>query len=525
MRVRFLFFLCFLCACANQVAPTGGDKDIIPPKPVKIIPENFSTNFHRKEIAIFFDEFIQLKDVTSQLIVCPPLKYPVKTKVKGKQLQIEISDTLQPNTTYTFNFGGSIVDLREGNAIENFQYVFSTGDVIDSLIVEGKVENAFDKKTEKGILVMLYRGNVDSLSLTTLPDYFARTNDSGLFQVRNVSPLNFKIFSLKDANSNYLYDSKDETIAFSDSLVEAGAKNMNLSMFKETPKQQLLKSFSDEPGKAVLVYSQALQEPIRFLSDTSSLRLYSTTYSKNNDTITFWLRNQTADSLNLLIGKDTISVRLRKAEAKGKFKYTPVLSTQYPPNSETAIDLNQFIDLTFNHPIEIFALENISITEDTIPIKPKIHFIDSLKRVLHIEHSWKEKIKYNIFLPPGSLTDIFGTKNDTLKYFFKTKSIIDYGTVLLHLQISEAGTCIVQLVDEKDNVIRQTQFAADTTISYEYLDPKTYRLKIIFDTNKNGKWDTGNYSSHQQPELVTYYPEPVTVRANWDVDLKWIIAK
>src|SRR6185436_17546709 len=115
-------------------------------------------NFKAPAVIIDFDEYIALKELSAQLVISPPLKYPVKSKIKKKSLLIQFEDTLQLNTTYTMNFGNSITDLHEGNMLENFQYVFSTGPVIDSLVIEGKIENAFDKKTEKGIYAMLYRG-------------------------------------------------------------------------------------------------------------------------------------------------------------------------------------------------------------------------------------------------------------------------------------------------------------------------------------------------------------------------------
>ena len=185
MRNCFRFFLfCLLLivtSCAIQVAPTGGEKDETAPSVKKSSPENFSTGFSGRDISISFDEFITLKELNAQFVVSPPLKYQPDIKVKKKILEIHLEDTLLENTTYTMNFGNAITDIREGNAVEGFQYVFSTGDVIDSLKVSGKVVNAFDKKTDKGICVMLYRGKDDSLPLKTLPDYFTKTAADGSF--------------------------------------------------------------------------------------------------------------------------------------------------------------------------------------------------------------------------------------------------------------------------------------------------------------------------------------------------------
>jgi hypothetical protein len=529
----------FLFSCANQVAPTGGPKDVKAPKPLKMIPQNYSTNFKGQDIIINFDEYVQLKDISTQLVVSPPLKYPVQTKIRKKSLLIHLKDTLQQNATYTMNFGNAITDIHEGNVLENFQYVFSTGDVIDSLIISGKLENAFNKKTEKGIYVMIYHGNDDSLPLKKIPDYFAKTNDSGFFQIKNVSPGDYKIFALKDNNSNYLFDNNDEMIAFRDSPTTAPAAGIAMELFKELPKQQLLKSNGEEAGRAIVVYSRPLQSPkIIFLSNTDSLKIYSTTFSPKNDTITIWYRNQLSDSLSLIVQhvpkaetlSDTITIRLRRSDLKGRFKYIPKITTQYETQTETPLDIGRPLELIFNHPIEQYDLKNISLTEDSTEIKnPKLSFnpeYSGLKRTLTVDYKWKEKTKYSMMIPKGTLTDIFGIKSDSLQLLFKTKSLADYGTLALSIQLpAKDQQYIVQLIPvetgDKENVYRQSVINSDTTLHYEYLDPRQYRFKLIEDTNANGEWDTGNYLLHQQPERISYYKENITVRANWDVDVKW----
>jgi len=617
----YFAFCVFLFSCANQVAPTGGAKDVTPPKTLKLIPQNYSTNFKGHDIIINFDEYVQLKDISTQLIVSPPLKYPVKTKIRKKSLMIHLEDTLQQNATYTMNFGNAISDIHEGNVLENFQYVFSTGDVIDSLIISGKIERAFDKKTEKGIYAMLYyvidtakvsgraengiekdaekgiyemlyhiidsmtvagmaestfdkkaqiymridhimdsltmvrkgkkaaiqktrkgiyamiyQGEEDSLPLKKIPDYFAKTNDSGFFQVKNVSPGHYKIVALKDNNSNYLFDNNDEMIAFKDSFVAAPSTGVTMELFKELPRQQLLKSNGDEAGKAIVVYSRPLQSAkITFLSNTDSLKIYSSLFSQRKDTLTIWYRNQLSDSLSLIIQhipkaeivSDTITIRLRRSDLKGRFKYIPAITTQYETKTEMPLDVGRPLELIFNHPIEQYDLKNISLTEDSTEIKNlNLSFKDSLKQTLAVEYKWKEKTKYSIMIPKGTLTDIFGTKNDSLQLLFKTKSLADYGTLALSIQLPQTGKqYLVQLIPvesgDKENVYRQSVIHSDTILHYEYLDARIYRFKLIEDTNANGEWDTGNYLLHQQPERISYYKESITVRANWDVDVKW----
>jgi len=527
LRYSLFIFLFLLASCALQVPPSGGNKDTTPPKALKFTPENYSVNFPKTDIRITFNEFIQLKDIAAQLIVSPPLKYTPETKVRSKSLIIHLDDTLLDNTTYTLNFGNAIVDNTEGNAVENFQYVFSTGKDIDSLNVAGKVENAFDTKTSKGIDVMLYKTMTDSAPMKQLPNYLGKTDAEGKFVINNVSAGDYKIFALSDTNSNYFFDNSDEAIAFSDSSVHASQTGIVLRTFKEAPKVRLHRAYSDEPGKAVIIYNHPVANTsVEILSDTSKLKLFAKAQSSKGDTIIIWYRNQLSDSLNIIVHKpmqnDTITLRLRRGDDKGKYKYVPSLVSNLPSFSENTLDFKQSLELQFNHPIEKYDFSQIRFTEDSSIKSISISLKDSLKQKLELNYPWKEKSKYVLYIPPATFTDIFGIKNDTLQYIFKTKQLTDYGTLALGLQLPlRKGNYLLQLIDEKDVIYRQSSVNKDTILHYEYLEPKTYRIKLVEDRNNNGEWDTGDYLQHLQPEQVFYYKDIITVRANWDVEVKW----
>ncbi len=200
-------------------APSGGPKDETPPKIVNSLPENFTTNFDEQIIEITFDEYFQLKNAEKQLIISPPLDEKPEIKIKGKTLHINLNNELNDSTTYTLNFGNSIVDNNEGNIYENFMYVFSTGDEIDSLSVKGVVNEAFTMKAAESIYVMLYANIYDSVPYKELPLYVSRTSKEGNFTFNNIRSDTFLIFALKDANSNYLFDQPNEAIAFLDSFI------------------------------------------------------------------------------------------------------------------------------------------------------------------------------------------------------------------------------------------------------------------------------------------------------------------
>jgi hypothetical protein len=246
-----------LQGCAKVGAPTGGLKDITPPKYVEGEPENRSTGFKGNEISFRFDEFIQIKDLNKELLVSPPLKVKPDVKLKGKAVNVRLKNELAPNTTYTLNFGNAVSDLNEGNLLPDFEFVFSTGDQIDSLSVAGKALNAFDHKPLKDqvIMVMLYDNLADSAPLRQIPRYIGRANSDGLFTVNNIHPDTLRLIAVNDANGNLKYDPGAESIAFLDSFLVINANTVKpMTFIKDTIKVKDNKK-EERSGKKIPVKS------------------------------------------------------------------------------------------------------------------------------------------------------------------------------------------------------------------------------------------------------------------------------
>lgn len=533
--VRFSFFICIafcLFSCAIQVAPGGGDKDLAPPVIEKMIPENHTTGFKGHDLVIRFDEFIQLKDIQTQLIVSPPLAYQPETKVRKKTLFIHFDDTLREHTTYTFNFGNSIIDNNEGNVLENFQYVFSTGDVIDSLEISGKVDFAFDLKTEKGILVMLYSSPEDSVPYKERPLYFAKTNELGEFHVKNIAPGKYRIFALKTGGTDYQYTNGDESIGFLDTLVEAGQSKVNLHLFSEQREFQITRSYSEFAGKVVVIANGALDTlPFKWITDTSKLAIHALSYSEKRDTLNIWYTNLKADSLQISYTikekTDTSTLRLFKFEGKQNLRQPFALTVDPSSSLIQAQDLHLPFSLVFNHPIKNVEYSKIRFMADSQQVEPlRIEFGDSIHRILNFFCNWKEAKSYHLFIPSGSIEDIYGLKNDTILFDTRTHELTDYGTLaVLFSRENASDQYILQLLDAKDNVVRESVLKSDSLVQFLNLLPGSYRMKLIRDENKSGKWDAGNYLKHVQAEEVDFYKEAIMVRANWDVELKWSIGE
>ncbi len=542
----FCLFVMFLEACANVVTPSGGAKDVTPPKVIKSIPELNSKNFKGKSVRIDFDEFVKVTDAASQLMVSPFMKETPEIKLKGKHIVIDFKDTLKSNTTYSVSFGKSIADINEGNVLTNYRYIFSTGNIIDSLTLKGFIKNAFTLKAESGIFVMLYDNAYDSVPYKEMPYYISKSDESGSFSFTNIKNGKYKIFALKDANSNYLFDQPDEMIAFSDSLVtpqpidtakaDSLRKNKlyNLSLFEEIPAtQKMLKAFAAKYGKIVLVFRKPVED-LSIIPLTKNLPVSwdFQEINKTKDTITLWLKNPDMDSLvfkvldnNIIL--DTAEISLVKKSAKqnrGKGEEVKNVGIKACVSNNGTFDFYKPFTIESSTPVSDYNFSKIVFIENKDTGKVVFTFTDSIRKNIKMEYKWKEGTAYSLFIPPGTFKDIFGTSNDTVKINFKTTSAKDYSNIKLSL-ISHDLTCnlIVRLVTENDAIIQEIYSPPDKAIQFNYVLPGNYKIKVICDSNNNKKWDTGNYLKKIQPEKVFYYPSAITTKANWDVSLDWEI--
>jgi uncharacterized protein (DUF2141 family) len=562
IRISAYFLISLLIfSCAQVMSPGGGPRDTAPPKVTRYIPDSAQLNFNSRIIEITFDEYIQLKDLNTQLIISPPVENTPDINVKGKTLTIDLNkEKLKPNTTYSINFGNSIQDINENNSKENFNYIFSTGNFIDSLSVKGQIQNAFDHKTEKGVLVMLYSDLNDSAVYKNQPDYFSKTTADGNFKINNIKGGKYKIAAVKDLNGNYKYDGEAESVGFYDTIIDPSIKkNIKIDIFQEPAKKVFLKKyFHNSYGKIVLVFNQG-SDSLQITNLTNNKKgvqefIY---FSKNKDTLTYWMKNYKEDSVKLQVnnGKtviDTVEFKTIQFEDAIKGKRSPLkLRLLNNFNGNQNFDLGSNLILKFSQPIAtVSEAMPVNFKRDSIPLDYlsfiKYNLFDSYGLLLSFSDSsmtiedtihhgvfipaqtasinYQESTNYHLFVLPGTFTDIFGLTNDTIKIDFKTRELKYYGSLKLNINIPEAkGKYIVQLLDEKENIIRKNIISGTETINYEFLHPSKYKLKIIMDENANGKWDSGNYLKKINPEKVIYNMEEINIRSNWDAEIEWKI--
>ena len=519
-----LFLLLLMIGCAKRGSITGGLKDTIAPVLKMSFPKNFNTNFKGDEIKLVFDENIKLKNLNKQLIISPPMKNEplILPTTASKFITIKIKDTLQPNTTYSFNFGQSIADNNEGNPFNQFKYVFSTGDYIDSLSIGGTVKDAYEKDVESFVSVMLYEVNdtfKDSIVYKENPRYVTNTLDSlKTFRLENLKAGKYLLVAMKDYNSNNKFNPKKDKIGFHKQFISIPKDTVyNLALFREVPTFKAYKPIQASGNRLVMGYegkvNQANSRPKIILKNKNEILPTIVTQLPKKDSLQIWYKPIKADSLALAVAKEKYNVNFSfkiKDQKKDTLNITAlqngVLNFRDRFTLETATPLTSFD----NSKIKLVNKGNVSV--------PFTTEYDEFNQKLHFDFEKEPSEKYTISILPGALTDFFEKSNDSLTYKVTTKSTAEYGNLIVSLQNVKQFPVIVQLTNAKGDVIATEYSESNTKVEFNLLEPAVFSLRAIYDTNKNKEWDSGNYLEKRQAEEVIYFSKEIDVRANWDVN-------
>lgn len=520
-----IFLLVLICVgCAKRGSITGGLKDTIAPVLKVSFPENFSKNFKENEIKLVFDENIKLKNLKKQLIISPPMKYEplILPTTPSKTITIKIKDTLQPNTTYSFNFGQSIADNNEENPLNQFKYVFSTGDYIDSLSLGGTVKSAYDKEVESFVSVLLYDVNDtfnDSIIYNENPRYVTNTLDSlKTFRFENLRAGKYLLVALKDYNSNNKYNPKTDKIGFSKQFISIPNDTLyELELFKETLPFKTFKPSQASGNKLLLAYEGAVNSaaarPKLILKNNSEVLSNIITKFPKKDSLQIWYKPIKADSLTLAVTRDKYRTNFTfkiKDQKKDSLNFsavqTGILNFRERFALETATPLTKFDNSKIN-----------LINKDSVSVDFTTEYDDFNQR-LFFDFKREPSEKYTFKIMPGALTDYLEQSNDTLVYTLNTKNLADYGNLSVNLQNVKRFPVIVELSNEKGDVLATEYSEGNTKVEFNLVEPALFWLRAIYDDNKNKEWDSGNYLEKRQAEEVIYFSTAVDVRANWDVE-------
>lgn len=436
-------------SCANIQPPLGGPRDSLPPVLLKAAPDENSLRFQGNTIRFQFSEYVKLDNLSDNLIINPPAERFPNILSKLRTVTVKIKDTLQPNTTYTINFGNSIRDVNENNPLRGFSYSFSTGDYIDSLELSGKIIDAETGKPDSTLLIILHSKDDDSTVAKEKPRFATRANGKGQFTFDHLPEGDFYIYALKDEGIKK-YTSNSTPFAFYDRKVKAGEE--------DSVELRFFVGEKEEPRK----------------------KPASTNKPKEKD-----------------------------PKEDKKLKYTV--------SAQGGQDLLEPLSITFARPTANIDSSKIRLT-DTLdaPIAITGFERDTLGMSIKLQSAWKEGFFYRLYLDKGFATDSAGvttTRPDTVD--FKSRGESEYGQVKVKFAGLDISKHPVLQWIEGDKV-----FLSAALTSNEYFvklfKPGQYKVRILYDANQNGIWDTGNYWKKLQPEFVISVEQPFGIKANWE---------
>ena len=560
--------IAILVSCANRgIGPQGGPKDSIPPVPLRSVPEIGALNFKDKRIEVTFDEYIQLNNIAGNLLMSPPQQNAPDVRARGKRLIINFQDSLRDSTTYTIDFGDAVCDFRERVPLHGFSFYFSTGDEIDTLEYTGMVYDAATLNPMQGILVGIHRDLSDS-ALTKQPFLrIAKTDSTGYFRIGNIHPGKYKLYAVDDfSRDNRLtpgeamgFADEEVTIAPRDTADSAAIVEGRLFLFKEAQeKLYLQRTLRDEQHRIRLLFSSSPDSVLSWRamrpSEVDSTKNDSAwvdptpyihmVYTDRRDTVTLWLTDSVAirqdsiflearyrrtDSvLDLEWYTDTLRAvwRAPRMTAKAKEQLDRKNRNrrlELKSNARKGFELYDTLSLSCTTPIRDIAIDSIHLflRRDTVytPVPFEIMPYDTLPMKLLFRADLNAGEDYELRLDSGALTDVYGVSHIAGTYALTVKTPADYSTLRVKLKpfVPQAR---IQILDSKDQVVRELP-ATEEGAFFQYLKPDTYYMRLYLDENGDGKWTTGSWENHRQPEAIYYFPGKIQTKSNWDFEEEW----
>ena len=558
--------------CAKISAPTGGPKDKEIPVVLKSVPENGATDFNNNEIVITFDEYVVLDKISEKFMVSPPMKRRPDVFIRGKSIHIEYEDLLRDSTTYTFYFQDAIRDLNEGNTINNYQFVFSTGPFIDSLSVTGNVYSARDLDPPENTLVLLYKQLTDSSVVKQLPDYITRASNNGEFRIDNVHPGIYRLYALVDADNSKNYNNRDEMFAFYEEPVQITPEKNYLPVKKDSAAVVIQKPVDGKTpfkppvvGEYPMIMFQA-EKKLHYLTSSARKQSYQLTYtlslppdtfkfdfsipgvepekyyiekSKYLDTIMVWLTDSTifnrqqietivkfpfTDTLGITSLKaDTIQMRYLapraprgRAARRAPYNVGTGISSQVRPDLRIILTAPAPFLQPDTSKITFFELQKEEKTRQPFSMIKDTgntcrYYLNTVLKPGH---------NYLFITDSAAFRSIYGDCSDSTAIRFSVRTPESFGKLILDIK-GHYGGKIIQLLDNQEKLVKQIYLKDTIKLEFPLLEKGKYRVRAIFDLNNDGKWTTGDFDIRLQPEPVSYYPEEIEILENWDWERPW----
>ncbi len=520
-RVIWLLPL-LLLGCARQGYPTGGPKDTAPPKAVECKPHNESRQFDARQFYIAFDEYVVLKNAEQNVLVSPPLKHKAEYSVKGKGVQVRLHDTLQPNTTYLFQFKEAIADYTEGNLLPSYEYVFSTGDSMDTMMMVGRVLDARSASPWKETLTVAAYREAD-----TLPAFVTRTGKDGAFAFHYIPEDRYRIAAFEDKNRDLRIDSTEavawDTLHYTstDSIDSTAMARLRVSA-PDWRKQRILKADFSDRGRIAITTLLPMQHPI-LTGEPLEWRL-----NRRGDTLNVWCLNALCDSTVFVLVtdeglNDTLRLRYKSPSRKG----TRSRATQQQENPPLMKSLcggtaayYDDLRLGFTNPVTATAdslwAEVMYLKDSTVSQCPVV--LDSSGLTARLATTLHSGEQYRVRLRDSLFADLYGDYADSLVFTLTPK---DYGTLVLHIDNRTGSPLLVEVLDSKDTVVQSQPLDESGTLRFIHLPAAEYRLRAVVDCNGDGQWTTGDWFARRQPEECLYFDKTLQLREKWEMEERW----
>ena len=538
LSVLVLFAIFLVSSCAKQGYPNGGPRDETPPKVMSVKPANESRNFAERQFSIAFDEYVTVKDADNNILISPPMRQKPEFTTKGKRLVVKLNDTLQPDATYLFQFKGAIVDFTEGNVLPSFEYVFSTGDRLDTMMLAGCVLNARDGKPWKEpVTVMAYRVKggeqddaSDTIATTNQPDFITKSDKDGVFAFHYVPAGYYRLVALEDKNRD-LRLGRGEAAAWeptvvqaTDSIDSAAITLLRISV-PDRRVQRVAKAEMTARGRATIVTVLPMQSPV-LTGDSVEWRL-----NARRDTMSVWFRNVACDSAQLVLIdtalQDTLKMRY-KAPKSGRRRRGAAQQAQAEPMVKALCSgSSAYYDdlrLAFTVPVvamtegakaEVMRMKDSSVAQYALTL-------DSNGLGARIEASLRSGEEYSVRLRDSLFSDIYGHRSDSLVF---TLTPQNYGTLVFDVTNSTGSAVVLEVLDDKDTVVTSRTVKATGEVRIPHLKAGTYRVRAVLDTDGNSAWTPGDYWTGSQPEYAIYYSKSLQVREKWELEERWTLTK
>lgn len=525
-QISLLFLaILFVFGCAVPQKPAGGPRDVTPPKLLKATPQDQTRNFNANEIQLDFDEYFKLTNPYQEITITPSPEKPPEIKTRKKSVVIEFKEPLLKETTYVINFGKAISDVNESNVLKNFTYVFSTGNLIDSLSITGNVTDNLTGIGEKDATVMLFTLNQDSLLFgKKKPPIYTTTDSAGNFTLGNLHDGVYKIYALKEGTGNKIYDNDKELIGFSSKPInlKRDTAGVKMQLFEQVaPNFRLSAQRFEADGKIFLSFNKPLEKPalrVIFPAELNNQKLVE--FNKGKDTAFVYMRNMDFDSLKIAIldnNKPIDTTTLRKGR---KEVFKRALSLQTSADLGNLLKPGTDLEIYANSPISNFLPSLISLKEDADYVI-NYTLVRDTGNTKHItmKYRWKPNATYLLSFADGAVSGFWNETNKKTDKRFKLDNKENYSALNLTVTFADsAKSYVVELLAENgDKALRRNVVTKNkAVIDYTNLPVAKYKIRIVYDTNKNGKWDSGSIYENRQPENIWVNPKLMVLRKNFE---------